>query len=150
MKIAFCLFRYFPYGGLQKDFMRIAKEAHRRGHDITVFTMHWDGEKPEWMNIQLINPKGFTNHEQAWRFSHAAFEKARRQHFDRVVGFNKMHGLDVYYAADGCFVAKESYRLSPWRRLLSRYRIYSRLERCVFSSKSNTKVLLISKPEMEN
>ncbi|EPW9765608.1 hypothetical protein ACWTAX_004703, partial [Salmonella enterica subsp. enterica serovar Typhimurium] len=24
MRVAFCLYKYFPFGGLQRDFMRIA------------------------------------------------------------------------------------------------------------------------------
>ncbi|ENY2566278.1 TPA: hypothetical protein ACIBS8_004664, partial [Salmonella enterica subsp. enterica serovar Newport] len=25
MRVAFCLYKYFPFGGLQRDFMRIAQ-----------------------------------------------------------------------------------------------------------------------------
>ena len=32
MIVAFCLYKYFPFGGLQRDFMRIAQTvAARRG-----------------------------------------------------------------------------------------------------------------------
>ena len=37
MKLAFCLFKYFPYSGLSRDFMRIVSESRRRGHDLHVF-----------------------------------------------------------------------------------------------------------------
>ncbi len=29
------LYKYFPFGGLQRDFMRIALECQKRGHQIT-------------------------------------------------------------------------------------------------------------------
>jgi UDP-glucose:(heptosyl)LPS alpha-1,3-glucosyltransferase len=149
MKLAFCLFRYFPFGGLQRDFMRIAEEAHRRGHDITVFTMQWDGDKPDWMKINILPTRSFTNHDRAWHFSHAVFEKTKEAGFDKIIGFNKMHGLDIYYAADTCFIAKEKYRLSPWNKLTRRYRIYARLEKAVLAPQHKTDVLLISPAELK-
>ena len=36
MQLAFILYKYFPFGGLQRDFMRIALECQRRGHAIRV------------------------------------------------------------------------------------------------------------------
>ena len=44
MKLAFTLFRYFPYGGLQLDFARFLKEGIRRGHSITVLYDRWEGD----------------------------------------------------------------------------------------------------------
>ena len=44
MRLAFCLFRYFPYGGLQRDFVRIAQACRARGHSIDVYTLRWEGE----------------------------------------------------------------------------------------------------------
>ncbi len=43
MTLAFILYKYFPFGGLQRDFMRIALECQRRGHDIRVYTLIWEG-----------------------------------------------------------------------------------------------------------
>ena len=34
MQLAFVLYKYFPFGGLQRDFMRIALECQQRGHTI--------------------------------------------------------------------------------------------------------------------
>ena len=39
MQLAFVLYKYFPFGGLQRDFMRIALECQKRGHQIRVYTM---------------------------------------------------------------------------------------------------------------
>ncbi len=39
MKLAFALFKYFPYGGLQRDFIRIAGLCRDRGHEIHVYTL---------------------------------------------------------------------------------------------------------------
>jgi UDP-glucose:(heptosyl)LPS alpha-1,3-glucosyltransferase len=42
-KIALLLFKYFPYGGLQKDFLGVADELISRGHILKVFTRSWEG-----------------------------------------------------------------------------------------------------------
>ena len=38
MKIALGIFVYFPFGGLQRDMMKIAEELVSRGAEVTVFT----------------------------------------------------------------------------------------------------------------
>ena len=53
MRLAFILYKYFPYGGLQRDFMRIALECQQRGHGIRVYTPIWEGEVPELSLIHI-------------------------------------------------------------------------------------------------
>ncbi len=45
MQIAFCLTKYFPYGGWQRDFLRIATSCQQRGHPVRVLTMRRKGEQ---------------------------------------------------------------------------------------------------------
>lgn len=52
MRVAFCLYKYFPFGGLQRDFMRIAQTVAARGHQVRVYTQSWEGECPD--NFELI------------------------------------------------------------------------------------------------
>ena len=47
MIVAFCLYKYFPFGGLQRDFMRIASTVAARGHHVRVYTQSWEGDCPE-------------------------------------------------------------------------------------------------------
>ena len=46
MNLVFVIYSYFPYGGQQRDFMRILTECLARGHHITVYTLSWTGETP--------------------------------------------------------------------------------------------------------
>ncbi len=46
MIVAFCLYKYFPFGGLQRDFMRIAQTVAARGQQVRVYTQSWEGECP--------------------------------------------------------------------------------------------------------
>ena len=41
--LAFCLFKYFPHGGLQRDMLRIALACQLRGYSIDVYTTSWEG-----------------------------------------------------------------------------------------------------------
>ena len=59
MKIALCLYKYFPYGGLQRNFLAISEELLKRGHDITVYTGEWEGECPANLSVTLLIAKKF-------------------------------------------------------------------------------------------
>ena len=62
MIVAFCLYKYFPFGGLQRDFMRIAQTVAARGHHVRVYTQSWEGECPEVFELILVPIKSRTNH----------------------------------------------------------------------------------------
>ena len=49
-----------------------------------------------------------------------------------VIGFNRIMGLDIYYAADPCYVAKIEERHSPLYRLTGRYRHFAAVEASLF------------------
>src|SRR5574337_234220 len=146
-RLVFCLFRYFPYGGLQRDFLRIAKACHDKGYSIQVYTMSWEADIPSWLKVEFLPKHGLTNHAQAKHFAEQVHEKLKKQFVDLVVGFNKMPYLDVYYAADGCFVGDDKYEKHPLRKIMPRYRTFAQLEKSVFSTDAHTKILLISPRE---
>jgi UDP-glucose:(heptosyl)LPS alpha-1,3-glucosyltransferase len=149
MKLAFCLFNYFPYGGLQRDFLRIARECFARQHEIHVYTMHWEGEKEDGFIIHLIKPNGWQNHTQAEQFVQQVQHLLAKENYDLVVGFNKMPGLDVYYAADVCYQARVKSSRHPFYRLLPRYRRFKQLEAAVFTRDTSTRILLISPKQQQ-
>ena len=66
--IALLLFRYFPYGGLQRDFLEITKELLRRNFNLKVVTGRWEGEKPKELEIIELGAKGLTNHKRNINF----------------------------------------------------------------------------------
>ena len=143
--LAFCLYRYFPYGGLQRDMLRIALACQQRGYRIAVFTTAWEGDVPPGFELHLHRPAGLTNHGRMRRYHQWLTEQVARRPVACVVGFNKMPGLDVYYAADGCLKAQAIEERSPFYRWLPRYRQYQAFEEAVFGSESRTQILMISK-----
>lgn len=62
MIVAFCLYKYFPFGGLQRDFMRIAQTVAARGHHVRVYTQSWEGECPDVFELIKVPVKSHTNH----------------------------------------------------------------------------------------
>jgi UDP-glucose:(heptosyl)LPS alpha-1,3-glucosyltransferase len=146
MRLAFCLFKYFPHSGLARDMLRIADEAVRRGHHVDIFAREWHGDRPYGIPVTILETGGWSNHGRAESFARRLASALRPAVYDAVVGFNKMPGLDFYYAADGCFAARarrgrpRAYALTP------RYRTWRRQEAAVFGPNAHTRVLLLSKP----
>src|SRR4051812_37930398 len=60
-RLAFLLFDYFPFGGLQRDCIAIAKLCAQRGHDVKILTRTWRGETIPGLEVQLFGRKGFSN-----------------------------------------------------------------------------------------
>lgn len=110
MQLAFVLYKYFPFGGLQRDFMRIALECQKRGHQIRVYTLIWEGDIPPGFEVLVAPVKALFNHRRNEKLSAWMAADLAKRPVDRLVGFNKMPGLDVYYAADGCFEDKAQLR----------------------------------------
>ena len=145
LKLAFCLYKYFPYGGLQRDFLKIALSCQQQGHQIRVYTLGWQGDVPVGVNVMIVPVSAITNHSLYERFSDWVQENLSLDPVDVVVGINKMPGLDVYYAADSCYEEKANSQRSWIYRLLPRYRHFSRYEKAVFGRASKTQILMISK-----
>ncbi len=61
-----------------------------------------------------------------------------------MIGFNKMPGLDVYYAADPCFEDKAQTLRNPIYRRWGRYKHFAEYERAVFAPQAKTQILMIS------
>ena len=146
MKFAFCLYKYFPFGGQQRDFLRIANSCIKRGHHVDVYTASWEGDIPNGFQIYVLPIKGFTNHRRRESLAENLKKYVASKSYNAVIGFYKMPGLDIYFAADNCFAAK-ALEKSIWYRMTPRCRSCLDLERAVFGRHSETHILLISEQE---
>lgn len=144
MKLAFCLYKYFPYGGLQRDFLRIARACVDRGHRVSAYTLSWEGERPDWLEVVVVPLKAAGGPAKYRKFSRWLARRLHRAPVDAVVGFNKMPGLDIYYCADPCFEHKSRHLRPWWYRLTPRYRHFSHYERAVFAPGESVEILMIS------
>ncbi|UCH23872.1 MAG: glycosyltransferase family 4 protein [Deltaproteobacteria bacterium] len=146
MKFAFCLLKYFPFGGQQKNFLKIAEICMSRGHQVDVYTTSWQGYIPENLNVNVLPVNGITNHKRCESLARKLNRITSTNPYDAVVGFTKMPGLDVYYAADTCYAAKARER-NIFYRWTAHCRSYLQLEKAVFDRKSESEILLLSKRE---
>lgn len=149
MTLAFLFYSYFPYGGQQRDFVRVLRECLQRGHQITVYTMKWQGERPEGVNIVIVPVSAWTRHRLYQRFTAAVTTLLEQQAPDGVIGFIKMPGLDVYYAADPCFAERALQDRGFYYRFTPRYRHFRAYEEAVFGAGSHTHSLLLSPLQRE-
>lgn len=149
MKLAFCLFKYFPFSGLSRDLVRIIEASRERGHEIHVFAAQWQGDVPEGVELMLLPGRRWMNHSQNASFFRRLKAELRKHEFDAIVGFNRMPGLDLYYGADYCYVGRARPKYPRLYRLTPRYHTMAKFEREVFGVHSNTDILSLSEREKD-
>jgi len=82
LKFAFLIFKVFPYGGVQRDMLRIAHDCALVGHEVTIYTGEWRGEMPgAGIQVQVLPSSGWLNHQKHQSLIHAmqrALEKIQQ------------------------------------------------------------------------
>lgn len=145
MNLAFAIVSLFPHGGLQRDCMTIARLLDAQGHEVTIFTSRVTGDVGGDIRVETLPVRAWTNHGRNAGFSkEIAWRGAGR--FDRIVGFDKLDGLDILYCADPPVAPRYASGLS---RFLPRGRKLMALERACFSREARTKLLLLSQPQID-
>ena len=149
MKLVFAIFKYSPFGGLQGDFLRIATECRKRGHEIIVYTQSWDGAIPEGFDIRVFAPKAFTNHGKSVAYYKQLRRELKNEDFSGIIGFNRIPGLDIYFAGDNCLLKKAAGRFF-YRHFSPRFKTYSKLEQSVFEPSAKTEILYIAEQQKKD
>ena len=149
MKLAFLLYKYFPYGGMQRDFRRFVEEVGSRGHSCRVYYINWQGETLPDVDMRQVPVRALTNQVRNERYYDWVQADLASDPVDAVIGFNKMPGLDIYYAADSCYLDKALTERGWLYRRGSRFRHFAAYEAAVFGEQSTTEILLIAKTEQE-
>lgn len=125
--------------------LRIAQDCAAKGHQVTIYTGKWRGKWPaDNIRVVLLKSRGVLNHQRHQSLINAMKHSILADKPDLVVGFNRMPGLDVYYAADPCFAERARKERSWFYRLTGRYRFFSKCERAVFEIKSRCRILLLT------
>lgn len=145
LQLAFALYKYFPFGGLQRNMLAMALEAIARGHNVTIYCSDWQGDCPAEIDLQIIPARGWGNAARMQNF--ITDLRPQLKACDLLVGFNKWPGLDLYYAADSCFAYKAQHERGFFYRLAPRTKAYLKLEKAVFGVTSKTQILEVSRPE---
>jgi UDP-glucose:(heptosyl)LPS alpha-1,3-glucosyltransferase len=125
--------------------LRIANDCAKLGHMVTIYTGQWRGEEPQSnVKLKILPSKGILNHQRHQSLINAMQAALKLAPVDYVVGFNRMKGLDAYYAADPCFIARAYQEKSWFYRLSARFRFFRDCESAVFSKKSNCQIMLLT------
>jgi UDP-glucose:(heptosyl)LPS alpha-1,3-glucosyltransferase len=144
MKLAMVLFNWFPHGGLQRDCRGIGETLVARGASCDVLCMSWEGPVPEGMRPVIVESAGGSKVARRRAFAAFVRQHLSENQYDMVLGFNRVPGLDFYYAADTCFAWKAYRERSWWYRLTPRCRQYLAFERAVLNGNAETRILLLS------
>jgi UDP-glucose:(heptosyl)LPS alpha-1,3-glucosyltransferase len=127
---------------LQQDLLKIVRACHGQA-ELTVWCQSWEGEKPQGVVVHEVKTAGLTSVARRRRFA-AYVEQQVKPQVDCLIGFNRLPGLDYYFAADTCFAHKAFGERGWWYRQTPRARLYLQLERAVFGADSHTQVLMLS------
>jgi UDP-glucose:(heptosyl)LPS alpha-1,3-glucosyltransferase len=144
MKLSFLIYSYFPFGGQQRDFYRIVSECLQRGHEIDVYTIQWQGDIPDGVNLIKVPVRAFTKIKLYQRFTEWVAIALKKRPTQLTIGFNKMPLLDLYFAADPCFADKAENQRSFYYQYTNRYKHFKRYEEAVFGDVSQTEVMILS------
>lgn len=144
MHLSFLIYSYFPFGGLQRDFLRVAKECLSRGHNITVYTLSWDGDIPDGINVILVPVSTRNRIKRNKAYIEWVQTALRKRDSSLVIGFNKMPFLDIYFAADPCFMERATEQRGFYYKFTSRYKHFKEYEEAVFAASQRTEVLILS------
>jgi len=145
MRIALAIVSYFAGGGLQRDCVQLARRLIAKGNEITIFTSRSDGTHPMDIRIETLPNRAVTNHGRNIRFGRD-LRRAAGGRFHRIVGFDKLSGLDVLYCADHCHANPGPGALA---RLLPRNRALSRLEEQCFGPNRSTRIIVLSENQLQ-
>ena len=153
MKFLLAIYRYNPFGGLQRDTLRLIQELTGRGHEAVVFTTAWDGPEPSaGTTLELVPASKLrSNHANMARFAEAFRRRLERRDFDVSVAMSRIPGADYYFAADVCMKVYWSNLHSAFAlRFNPRYAAYLRLERAVAAPPSRTRIACIAPAQMRD
>ena len=138
MNLLFVIARYFPFSGLQNDFLRSAEAAADRGHHVTCLTGSWEGDRPANLEILTVPLPGTSEADDLDALETAYRSLTHERSFDRTAAFELIPGVDFYFAGFDCLGSSPE---------LADPRILAR-EKAVFSRDSSTFIFYLVTPQI--
>lgn len=146
MKLALAIVSLFSGGGLQRDCMAVARMLRAQGHEVTILTSRINDEMGSDVDVEVLPVRAWSNHGRNAEFSGKLAQRCAGK-FDRVVGFDKLEGLDLLYCADPPAAPRYARGVA---RFLPRGRVLTALERACFAREAKTRLLLLSQPQIDS
>lgn len=148
MKLGIFLQHYFPYGGLQRDAVRLAQAAKNAGHDPVLTVSSMDGDIPEGIQLEILACGGSSNHSKAAKFAKACQQRMEAGEYDTAICFSRVPDTPFHFCGDPCFKDKFERTKSSVTRLLPRYRFLLENELNLFGPTSHTHVFFLAASEI--
>lgn len=142
MRICCAISALFMNGGLQRDCLNISDRLIARGHTVTILTTRQVGHVESLATIKVHPARVLSNPGTEYALGRAVL--AARRDFDCVVGFNKMAGLDIYYAGDPPYFAS---KLGWWRPFSPRFMRQQNLESMIFAPGNAAQIIALSEQQ---
>ena len=150
MRFGIFLRHYFPYGGLQRDALRLARAAQDLGHSPVVVVSAWEGSKPNEMDIRIIHARGYSNHQKESFFANRCRDIMFSEKLDTGIGFSRIRGVPFHFCGDFCFKEKFEQSKPQWMKWLPRYRYFLQTEKLLFDNPSKTHIFFLAESERKN
>lgn len=148
MKLAIFLQHYFPYGGLQRDAVRLAEAAQAAGDQPTLVVATWDGGKPTDIPVIELNSGGKSNHSKSAQFAKACQPLIDSGEYDSSICFSRVPGSPFHFCGDACFLEKFQASKPALTRFLPRYRHFLSNEQLVFGVHASTHIFFLARPDI--
>ena len=96
MQLAFCLYKFFPFGGMQRDFLRIAQACQALGHAIRVYVLEWQGEVPDGFEVVHVPVRAVLNHHRYRKYTDWVQADLARRDVRKATVLRNGDTLDIY------------------------------------------------------
>jgi UDP-glucose:(heptosyl)LPS alpha-1,3-glucosyltransferase len=138
MRVALVISKLFPSGGLQRDCIAIANILVRQGHSVTIITGDRRGAVTVEAPVEVRPHYALNNARRDLALANSL--RRDRDRFDRVIGFNKMPEIDVYYCADPPYA---DVKHGWWHRYGWKYASQQRMEAECFGPQATTSIIVL-------
>ncbi|WP_292170459.1 glycosyltransferase family 4 protein [Mesorhizobium sp.] len=139
MRFGMAISNLSSFGGLQRDCLSIARHVAAAGHDVTILTTEIRGAIDPGCQVRIVKTTNPTNPGRDVALGAAL--AAQRRDFDRIVGFNKLPMLDIYYSGDRSYAKVKQ---GAWRTFSPRFRTQMQLEQGCFAPGARTSLIMLS------
>lgn len=148
MKLGIFLQHYFPYGGLQRDALRLAEAAKLAADTPVLIVSTWDGLKPEDIEVVELNSGGKSQHAKARNFAEACKTAYNAHSLDTAICFSRVPGTPFHFCGDPCYKERFVREKHPLIKALPRYRFLLESENALFGKDSDTHIFYLAASEI--
>ena len=127
MEILLVIYKFFARGGAQRDLIRTAQALQKRSCRVTLLCALAADPPPEGCQLHILPAKGCSNHARMKSFESAVGQYLSSHPGCVALGFSRIGGLDMLFAADDCL--RTLWKNPLLNRLLPRKKRFLELEK---------------------